>query len=169
MKINKENSIKDTFSVPENYFHNFAKDMETKISEAYIKELCGNKSPFSVPRKYFENYSFRVKKSKFSLVLRTLSGVAAAILIAFTIQQVLFSSSEIIKNNVADEILIEDAELYSDAEIYDSETIMYLDIEEDIVEDIQEETNETDDETENSEELEYLADYADYLILAEAY
>lgn len=45
------------FKMPDGYFDDFSRDLETKIKEEYIREICGKDLPFELPEQYFEKFS----------------------------------------------------------------------------------------------------------------
>ena len=90
--INKENA----FKVPENYFDNFSKELETRISEENLKKKFGNKNPFAVPENYFTNFSVKKNKQKGKIIrfMKPWLSAAAGIIIIFALWQFLLTGIE---------------------------------------------------------------------------
>lgn len=81
------------FKVPKSYFENLENDFSAKI----FQSLLPDKNGFTVPQHYFENFEtklidqlpeFSTKKSKtFTLFIKTLTAVAAVLIIGIVINQ----------------------------------------------------------------------------------
>ncbi len=79
------------FRTPDSYFDDFQQDIETRISEEHIRNLCGNVNPFQVPTHYFENLKLTQNtkpKSKIISLLKPLLAVAAVLLFGFGVWKI---------------------------------------------------------------------------------
>jgi len=169
--INKKNS----FKVPENYFDNFSKELETRISEENLKKQFGNKNPFTVPENYFETFSVN-KKNPERKIVRLITpwlSAAAGIIIIFALWQ--FLLTEVDKNKHAetnDTLISTHLNFFADNQIQiDENDIKYLEpeinayIDETDANRLYEYSNDdTSEEMINTDEetvYEYFIDYAD--------
>ncbi len=102
--IKKENS----FKVPENYFDNFSKELETRISEENLKKRFGNKNPFTVPENYFETFSVKNKRPERKIIklITPWLSAAAGIIIIFALWQFLLNEVETNKHAETNDTLI---------------------------------------------------------------
>ncbi len=48
------------FKIPENYFEDLSRDLETKMIETKLIEKFGKKTPFNVPKEYFPLLEYRL-------------------------------------------------------------------------------------------------------------
>jgi hypothetical protein len=141
---------KEIFKVPENYFENLSSEIETTISEEFIKEKVGNKNPFNVPDGYFENFIINPESKQTHKIIKILKpylSIAAGIIIfagIFTVSVKLLNKKEItnilqdslqktgnqFSENVIDLTKIDKKEIDERADIFlyemDSETIINL-------------------------------------------
>lgn len=134
--INKNNS----FEIPENYFEDFTKELQTKISEENLKEKFGNDNPFVIPVNYFENFYVNIKKDrtigKTIQLLKPYMAIAAGIVLVFVIWQVVLTSLDNSQpitetsdsTHIEDNILLADIIDFSDidSEVIENEFDIYI-------------------------------------------
>ncbi|NPA68670.1 MAG: hypothetical protein GXO50_08685 [Chlorobi bacterium] len=105
--MSKLNDIKkeNAFKIPEDYFNNFSRELETRISEEKLKKQFGNKNPFTVPENYFENFSIKITnhKTKIIQIIKPVISVAAGIIVIFALWQIIFTKINH-ENNIAGNI-----------------------------------------------------------------
>jgi hypothetical protein len=107
----------NTFKVPEDYFDDFTREMQTKIAEENLKSTYGNENPFSVPENYFED--LRIKKEKRLSIgtrqkLRPYLAIAASIVFVFIIWQIALNALDNDTKVVdVDTVVMEEQSLYA--------------------------------------------------------
>lgn len=156
----------NSFKTPENYFSNFSKDLQVRISEEKLKDKFGNENSFSVPKDYFKNFSVNLKANKKRNVFQLLKpyiSIAAGIIIVFGIWQIIlsnFDNNAFVKNN--DSITIEKNNNFEDVEFADNIDYYIDELDLASIQDINFGDEEDVNIDANDDEIsEYLIDYAD--------
>jgi len=162
------------FRTPDDYFDDFQRDIETRIAEEHIRNLCGRENPFVVPAHYFEMTSNNLRpkhKPKIFSILKPIFAAAAALIFGLLIWNITVSKTEQLITTahieVSDYKLNIKSEFIIDQELQDVIIEEYLaDVDENLV---AEYFNEEDSvfgtehtETTDDEIVEYLTDYLAY-------